>query len=87
MNLWQKIALYNEWLPLINVGQKIISEPDSHSKSLAVMDALEFLANRTQTTFDDGLVSRIDAVLRTPQGEDLLRYCVEHAATLVQEKK
>jgi len=77
MGFLDKLRLIGEWSPILSILQQYAGEPDTHKKVLVVMDALEFLASKTQTKLDDGLVTRLDAVLRTPQGEDLVRYVVE----------
>ena len=72
-----KLRLIGEWSPALAILQQYANESDPHKKTLVVMDALEFLASKTDTQLDDGLVTRLDAVLRTSQGEDLVRYVVE----------
>jgi len=77
MGFLDKLRLIGEWSPVLSIVQQYANEADSHKKVLVVMDALEFLASKTDTQLDDGLVTRLDAVLRTSQGEDLVRYVVE----------
>jgi len=72
-----KLRLIGEWSPALAILQQYAAESDPHKKTLVVMDGLEFLASKTDTKLDDGLVTRLDAVLRTPQGEDLVRYVEE----------
>ena len=77
MGFLDKLRLIGEWSPILAILQQYASEPDIHKKTLVVMDAVEFLASKTETKLDDGIVTRLEAVLKTPQGEDLVRYVVE----------
>lgn len=75
--IWEQIKLLNEWAPLLGFGQRFVSEPDAYRRSLIVADALEWLASKTKAKVDDDLVRLVEAVLRTPQGEELVRWAVK----------
>jgi hypothetical protein len=47
-----------------------------------VADAVEWLASQTKATVDDELVKRLADVLKTPQGEALVRWIVVQAEAL-----
>lgn len=74
--IWEQIRLLNEWAPLLGFGQRWLAEPDIHKRLLIAADALEWLAAKTKTTLDDELVKQVEDVLRTPQGEALVRWAV-----------
>ena len=71
-----KLRLIGEWSPVLSIAQAYMAESDPHKRTLVILDAVEFLASKTDTKVDDGLVSRLESVLMTPQGEDLVRYIV-----------
>jgi len=77
MGFLDKLRLIGEWSPVLAILQQYASETDPHKKVLVVMDAVEFLASKTETKLDDGVVTRLEAVLKTPQGEDLVRYVID----------
>lgn len=77
LNLWQSLALLQKWSPLIAYGQKLVAEQDPYKKSLLVADACEWLASQTQAKADDKLVSLLADIIRTPQGEALVRWGLE----------
>jgi hypothetical protein len=80
LSIWEQLRLLAEWSPLLNYGQRFISEPDPHQKSIIVAEACEWLAAKTKaTSVDDELVSLLSAILRSPQGESLVRWAVEKA--------
>ena len=74
LNLWQSLMLLQRWAPLIGYGQRFMAESDPYKRSLIVSDAVEWLASQTQAKADDELVTKLAAVLKTPAGEDLVRW-------------
>lgn len=76
LTIWQKIALLNAYAPLIGFAQKFATEADPFKRGLVVSDACEWLASKTNSPTDDELVKHIAGVLRTPEGEKLVRWCL-----------
>ena len=79
LNLWQSLMLLQRWAPLIGYGQRFVAESDPYKRSLVVADAVEWLASQTQARVDDELVSKLAAVLKTDEGEDLVRWIMKQA--------
>ena len=79
LNIWQAIRLLQAWSPLLGYGQKFLAETDPYKKGLIAAEAAEWLASQTDSDVDDQLVRRLAAVAQTPQGEDLIRYCLSLA--------
>lgn len=78
LSIWDKMRLLSEWSPLIGFGQRFIAEIDPHGKSIIVAEACEWLASKTRaTTLDDELVSLLSAILKSPQGEALVRWAMQ----------
>ena len=73
LSIWQQIALLNAWSPLLAYGQRFMAETDPYKRSIVVGEACEWLAAKTKSQTDDRIVSRLADVLRTPQGEALVR--------------
>lgn len=75
LSIWEQIRLFQEWSPLIGYAQQLLNEPDSYKKSLVVASAAEWVASKTKaTSLDDELITRLAAILRTKEGEDLVRW-------------
>ena len=74
--IWDQIRMLNEWAPLLGFGQRYLAEPDAYKRAIVVADGLEWLAAKTSSPLDDELVRLVEAVLRTPQGEALVRWGV-----------
>lgn len=80
LSIWEQLRLLSEWSPLLSFGQRFIAEADPHRKALIVADACEWLASKTRATkVDDELVVLVSAILRSPQGEALVRWGVAKA--------
>lgn len=74
LSIWQQIALLQAWAPLIGYGQRFVNEADPFRKGLVVAEAAEWLASRTDSKADDQVVRLLADVLKSPQGEALVRY-------------
>jgi len=71
---WDTFKLFQELMPLVSYGQKLVAEPDPYRKGIIVSDALEWLASRSQTTADDELVKLAGDVVKTRECEALIRW-------------
>jgi len=76
LNIWQAIRLLTAWQPLIAYGQRFVQTVDPYQKGLIVAEATEWLASKTDATADDQLVRHIAEVLKTKEGESLVRFCL-----------
>ena len=79
LSIWQQIALLQAWAPLIGYGQRFVNEVDPYRKCLVVAEAAEWVASRTDAKLDDQLVKLLADILRTPQGEALVRFVLLQA--------
>lgn len=76
LSIWQQIALLQAWAPLIGYGQRFVNELDPYKKGLVVAEAAEWLASRTDAKADDQLVKLLADLLKSPQGEALVRWAL-----------
>jgi hypothetical protein len=79
LNIWQALRLLQAWAPLVAYGREFVATTDPYQKSLIVSQACEWLASRTDATLDDHLARHVAAVLRTQEGEALVRFCLLQA--------
>lgn len=79
LSIWEQIRLFQEWSPLIGFAQRFTSEPDAYRRSVIVVEALEWVASKTKSPLDNELVTRVVAIAKTPQGEDLIRWSLSKA--------
>lgn len=82
LNVWQQLALLQAWAPLIGYGQRLVRETDPYKKSLVVAEAAEWLASKTNASTDDQAVKLVAEILKTPQGEALVRWCLAQTESL-----
>jgi len=76
LNIWQALRLLQTWSPLVNYAREFVATVDPYKKSLVVANACEWLASKTDSTLDDQLVRHVSEVLRTKEGEALVRFCL-----------
>jgi hypothetical protein len=76
LSIWDALRLLQRWSPLVNYARSFVGEVDPYKKSLIVSDACEWLARQTDTKLDDQLVRHLADVLRTKEGEALVRFCL-----------
>lgn len=74
LSIWDQLRLLQAWAPLIGYGQRFVNEIDPYKRGLVVSDACEWLASKTDSPLDDQLVRHLAEVLKTPQGESLVRF-------------
>ena len=79
LTIWDQIRLLQAWSPLIGYGQRFVNEVDPYRKGLVVSDAAEWLASKTNSPADDQLVRLLADVLKTKEGESLVRWCLIQA--------
>lgn len=74
LNIWQQIALLQAWAPLIGFGQRFVNAADPYAKAVIVSEACEWVASKTDASLDDQLVKHLAAILKTKEGEALVRF-------------
>lgn len=74
LSIWEKIVLIQSWAPLLTFAQRFTGTPDPYAKSLIVSECCEWLASKTDSGLDDELVKHLAALLRTAEGENLVRW-------------
>lgn len=79
LNIWQQLALLQAWAPLIGYGQRFLQTADPYQKAIVVSEAVEWVAAKTDAKLDDHLVKYVSDILRTPQGEALVRFLLAQA--------
>lgn len=76
LSIWQQLQLLQAWAPLIGYGQRFVNESDPYKRSIVVGEAAEWLASKTNSVADDQLVRLLADLLKTKEGESLVRWCL-----------
>jgi hypothetical protein len=87
MNIIEQVRLLHEWSPLIGYGRRLAGPLDAGERAVIIGDLLEWLAEKTRTQFDDRVASRVAAILKTPEGIDLVRELLAIADALNDQTK
>ena len=74
MNIFEKLRLLAEYAPMISFLQRFAEESDIHRKAVIVTEAAEWIASRTELEWDDELVEHLADILRSEEGEALVRW-------------
>jgi len=76
LNVWQALRLLQTWHPLVAYAQRFVQEVDPYKKALIVAEATEWVASKTDAKLDDQAVKLLADLLRTKEGENLVRWCL-----------
>lgn len=76
LSIWEALKLLQKYAPLVGYGRAFVNEMDPYKKALIVSEACEWIASQTQAQVDDQVVRLIADVLRTKEGESLVRWCL-----------
>ena len=76
LSMWEKLALIQAWAPLLSYGQRFMSASDPFAQAVIVSECAEWLASKTDSGVDNELVKHLADVLKTAQGESLVRWAV-----------
>jgi len=82
LNIWQAIRLLQTWSPLITYAQSFLAETDLYRRGIIIAEATEWVASKTDAKADDQLVALLGDLLRTDEGEALVRWCVAQVEAL-----
>lgn len=77
MTIIEKLRLLAEWSPVLSFVQNLAREEDIHAKAIIVADACEWLASKSDIEWDDELVDLLADILRSDEGEKLVRWIVQ----------
>lgn len=75
--LLEKLRLLAEWSPLLAKLQKAAVAKTPHEQALAVVAVAQWAAGKSETLIDDEMLSHIEAVLRTPAGQEFLEWSIK----------
>jgi hypothetical protein len=82
-NIIDQVRLVQEYWPLITIGRQALAESDPYKRAMIIADGVEWMAGKSRTGLDDEAVRLLTELLRTPQGEQLIRWAL-HKAEAIQ---
>jgi hypothetical protein len=75
--LFEKLKLLAEWAPLLARLQAVAAADKPHEQALAVVNALQWAAGKSQTEVDDEAMFHIEEVLKTPQMQAFIQWAAD----------
>jgi len=82
LSIWEKLLLLQSWAPMLGYAQQYVNAIDPYAKAVVVSDCCEWLASKTDSGLDNELVQHLAALLKTAEGERLVRWVVAKAQEL-----
>lgn len=76
LSIWEALKLLQRYAPLVGYARAFTTEIDPYKKTLIVSEACEWIASQTQAQVDDQVVRLIADLLKTKEGEALVRWCL-----------
>lgn len=71
-----KVRALVEWAPALSLLSEISAASTAKGRADGALKLIRFVATKTDTPIDDDLCERVEACLKSPQGEELFRYIV-----------
>lgn len=71
-----KVRMIVEWAPALSLLSEISAADTAKERAAGALKLMRFVATKTDTPVDDDLLERIEAVLNSPAGSELLDYVV-----------
>jgi hypothetical protein len=81
-NIVEQVRLVHEYWPLVTLGRRVLGEQDTYKRAMLIADGAEWLASKSKTGLDDEAVRLVTELLRTPQGEQFIRWAVQKAEAI-----
>lgn len=81
--MFPRIRLLAEYAPLLAYAQELAENSDPHDRAVIALDAVMWLARRSDNTVDDEVVKLVRDVLSSEEGEKLFNYTVEGIKSLL----
>lgn len=73
-SLGEQLRQFAKWSPYITAVTDVLSADTVEKRSRAVYDLLKLVAKETSTEVDDDMIVRVEAVMNSPEGRELVAY-------------
>lgn len=74
-----------EYAPLLAYAQELAEQTDPHERVLVFLDAMKWLAARSDNDIDDEVLRLVSSVVESEEGEALFNYVVEAVKGLLKK--
>lgn len=73
----EKLRLLAEWAPLLGRMQSVLDAETPYDRAAAVVKVLQWAAGKSGTEMDDEALFHLEAVLKSPEGQELFKWIVQ----------
>lgn len=77
-----KVRQIVEWAPALSIVSEISNAKTVPEQVAGALNLMQFVASKTATPVDDELLERVEAVLLSPAGQELVSYVVRLATAV-----
>ena len=81
--MFPRLRMLVEYAPLLAYAQDLAAAEDPHNRAVIALEAVKWLAARTENDVDDHVVELVRAVLASDEGKELFNYVVESVKGLL----
>lgn len=81
-DMYKNFRLMTELAPLLGKLQALGAAKTPQEQAIALVDLARFGAGRTETKLDDEALDRVEAVLRTDAGKELMQWVLKQIGVL-----
>lgn len=74
LSIIDKVKLLAAWAPMLAKLEAVAVAKTPHEKAIALVAALRLCADQTKTSKDNNVLDRVEAILKTPEGQALIEW-------------
>ena len=74
LSIIDKVKLLAAWAPMLAKLEAVAVAKTPQEKAIALVAALRLCADQTSTTKDNNVLDRVEAILKTPEGQALIEW-------------
>ena len=74
LSIIDKVRILAAWAPMLAKLEAVAVAKTPHEKAIALVAALRLCADQTKTSKDNNVLDRVEAILKTPEGQALIEW-------------
>ncbi len=74
LSIIDKVKLLAAWAPMLAKLEAVATAKTPQEKAIALVAALRLCADQTKTAKDNNVLDRVEAILKTPEGQALIEW-------------
>ena len=82
LSIIDKVKLLAAWAPMLAKLEAVAVAKTPQEKAIALVAALRLCADQTKTSKDNNVLDRVEAILKTPEGQALIEWFTKVAGEI-----